>query len=171
VLAVQGSPSGRYPTYWAYGLATVSFDQQGRVVGWTNADSKLHVNLAGAKSSPEKLFTVNSSMAEVAAVQGVPSGYYPTYWSYGLATVSFAGDRVSGWANTNSVLRVSLPGANTRQQDTFSVGASKSDVAAVQGVPSGYYPTYWAYGLATISFAGDRVSGWANSGNTLKVTN
>ncbi|MDQ6671205.1 MAG: hypothetical protein M3069_10715, partial [Chloroflexota bacterium] len=77
VLAVEGSPSGRYPTYWAYGLATVSFDQQGRVVGWTNADSKLHVNLAGAKSSPEKLFTVNSSTAEVAAVQGVPSGYYP----------------------------------------------------------------------------------------------
>src|SRR6202022_1087752 len=112
-------------------------------------NSVLRVSLPGANTRQEDTFSVGASKSEVAAVQGVPSGYYPTYWSYGLATVPFAGDRVSGWANKNSVLRVSLPGANTRQQDTFSVGASKSDVAAVQGVPSGYYPTYWSYGLAT----------------------
>jgi hypothetical protein len=169
VLAVEGPPSARNPTYWRYGLATVDFNQQGRVVGWANADSKLHVSLAGAKSTPGKVFTVNSSRAEVAAVQGVPTGYYPTYWRYGLATVDFTGDRVSGWANADSVLQVSMAGASSRPQDTFSIGASRSDVAAVQGVPSGYYPTYWRYGLATVDFAGDRVSGWANAGSVLRL--
>jgi hypothetical protein len=170
VAAVQGVPSGYYPTYWSYGLATVTFVGD-RVSGWANANSVLRVSLPGAGIRPQDSFSVGASKSDVAAVQGVPSGYYPTYWSYGLATVTFAGDRVSGWANTNSVLRVSLPGAGTRQQDRFSVGASRSDVAAVQGVPSGYYPSYWSYGLGTVQFEGDRVKSWSNTGNTLRVAN
>jgi hypothetical protein len=59
----------------------------------------------------------------------------------------------------------------TRQQDRFSLGVTRSEVAAVQGVPSGYYPTYWRYGLATVDFDGDRVKSWTNSGNTLRVNN
>ena len=50
-----------------------------------------------------------------------------------------------------------------------SVGSTKSDVAAVQGVPTGYHPSYWNYGLATVEFDGDRVKSWSNIGNVLHV--
>lgn len=62
-----------------------------------------------------------------------------------------------------------LPGAGSRAGGSFSVGSSKVDVAATQGAPSGYYPSYWQYGLATVFFDGDRVSGWSNAGGVLKV--
>jgi len=88
-------------------------------------------------------------------------------WGCGRAV--FTGDHVSGWANADSVLKLSLPGAGTQPQGKLSVGSTKSDVAAIQGVPTGYYPTYWRYGLATVDFDGERVKGWSNAGITLKV--
>jgi hypothetical protein len=168
VAAVQGVPSGYHAAYWNYGLATVEFTGE-QVSGWSNIGDKLRVSLPGAGTKQGSSFSVNSSRADVAAVQGVPSGFHAAYWNYGLATVEFTGDRVTGWSNIGGVLRVSLEGAGTRANGTFAVGSSKSDVAAVQGVPTGYHPSYWNYGLATVEFDGDRVKSWSNIGNVLHV--
>ena len=43
VLARLGAPTGRYPSYWQYGLATINF-ADGRVVGWSNADARPHLH-------------------------------------------------------------------------------------------------------------------------------
>jgi hypothetical protein len=145
----------------------VNFDGD-RVSGWSNADSRLRLSLPGAATRTHATFMVGSTKAEVAAVQGVPTSYYPGYWQYGLATVNFEGDRVSGWSNA-AALRLSLPGAGTQPQGRFGVGASKDEVASVQGIPSSYYPSYWQYGLATVNFEGNHVSGWSNAGTVLKV--
>lgn len=118
--------------------------------------------------TPRGRFSIGSSKSEVASVQGAPTTYSPNYWQYGLATVMFHSDRISGWSNAGS-LKVSLPGAGTRPQDRFSVGASTSDVAAVQGVPTSYAANYWQYGLATVMFDGGRVSGWSNA-RSLKLS-
>jgi hypothetical protein len=150
-------------------LATVDFAGDG-VVGWSNIGNKLNVSLPGAGTRAGGSFSVNSSRADVAAVQGVPSGYHASYWNYRFATIDFTDDRVTGWSNIGGILRVSYRGAGTRLGGTFSVGSTKADVAAVQGVPTGYHQSYWNYGLATVGFDGDHVKGWSNIGNVLHVS-
>lgn len=62
-----------------------------------------------------------------------------------------------------------LPGAAARPNGTFTTGSTRAEVLAVQGVPTGYHAGYWSYDLATGDFEGDRVKGWSNIGNVLKV--
>jgi hypothetical protein len=114
-------------------------------------------------------FTIGSSRADVAAAQGVPTGYHASYWSYDLATIDFKDDRVVGWSNIGNVLRPALPGAAARPNGTFTTGSTRAEVLAVQGVPTGYHASYWSYDLATVDFERNRVKGWSNISNVLNL--
>lgn len=57
---------------------------------------------------------------------------------------------------------------------TFKLGDSKATVEKVMGVPdtiggSGEY-SFWMYGLSTINFTDDKVSGWHNTEENLKIS-
>src|SRR5262249_29303728 len=114
-------------------------------------------------------FTIGATSQKVEYIQGTPSARYPSFWTYGLATVELENGRVVGWSNIGNELQVSLQGAGTKPGGSFTVNSSRADVASVQGVPTGHHRNYWNYGLATVEFDGDHVSGWTSIGGMLRV--
>lgn len=116
VLAAQGTPTSFSDTQWTYGLSHVTF-QNGKVSSWYVSP----VNSLRAKMVPENpmdaeaarargYFTVGSTKDEVLAVQGTPTSFSETQWSYGLSHVTFQNGRVTTWyiSPVNS-LRVAAP--------------------------------------------------------------
>ena len=111
-------------------------------------------------------FTLGSTKAEVQAAQGYPSVVNGNSWVYGSSSVYFLGDRVVGWKGTLGFpLKVRMEAAQTqeRAKDFFAVGATASEVAAVQGVPTEVRGDVWAYGPSEVYFRAGRVTGWKNS--------
>ncbi len=111
-------------------------------------------------------FTLGSTKAQVRAALGGPSGVNGNSWSYGPSSVYFEGDRVVGWKGMRDFpLKVRFDSANTakRGKDYFEVGATASEVAAVQGVPTGVKGNVWFYGPSEVHFRNGRVVGWKNS--------
>jgi hypothetical protein len=88
---------------WGYGLPDVRF-QSGRVTSWyvspVNSlkvrmlpESESDANAARARGH----FTVGSTKDEVLAVQGTPTRFSESQWSYGLSDVRFQSGRVTSW--------------------------------------------------------------------------
>lgn len=111
-------------------------------------------------------FTLGSTKAEVRAALGAPSGVNGKSWSYGPSSVYFEGDWVVGWKGMQGLpLKIRFDSAKTlrRGKNYFEVGATASDVAAVQGVPTEVKGDVWVYGPSQIQFRNGRVVGWKNS--------
>ena len=47
--------------------------------------------------------------------------------------------------------------------DYFTIGSSRKDVQAVQGIPTAYSPDTFEYGASKVFFVGDKVVGWENA--------
>ncbi len=47
--------------------------------------------------------------------------------------------------------------------DYFTIGSTKKDVQAVQGIPTAYSADTFEYGASKVFFAGDKVVGWENA--------
>jgi len=45
----------------------------------------------------------------------------------------------------------------------FTIGSTRTDVLAVQGIPTGYSPDTFEYGASKVFFVGDKVVGWENA--------
>jgi len=118
-------------------------------------------------------FTVGSTKDEVLTVQGTPSSFNDSTWSYGYSNVYFRDDRVSTWSDStvNPLRARMLPtGPVTISRGYFTVGSTKDEVLTVQGTPSSFNDSTWSYGYSNVYFRDGRVFSWSNSTiNPLKV--
>jgi hypothetical protein len=116
--------------------------------------------------APSPTFTLGSTPAEVRAALGAPSGVHGNSWSYGPSSVYFKEDWVVGWKGmADFPLKIRFDSANAARlgKDYFEVGATASEVAAVQGVPGDVRGDYWVYGSSEVHFRNGRVVGWKHS--------
>ena len=68
--------------------------------------------------------------------------------------------------------RLALPRPNTTGSSHFAFGSHKDDVLRIQGTSTEVDATidWWYYGRSRVMFDdSDRVEGWADSDNNLKV--
>lgn len=117
------------------------------------------------KPSVDDYFTLGSTPSQVYAVQGVPTSTEPNVWHYGKSTVYFRDGAVHAWEqDPANPLRVSLrPQVAQRNSRTFTIGSTKSEVRAAQGIPLVETDTMWDYGLSKVYFRNDRVISWKSS--------
>ena len=120
-------------------------------------------------------FTVGSTKSEVIAVQGMPDKSSSKYFVYGASTILFKDGRVTNWfSSPGNPLKVvkakSTPmpiRSNLKVPQTgktyFTVGSTKSEVIAVQGVPDKATVPYFDYGASTVLFKDGRVTNWFSS--------
>jgi plastocyanin len=83
-----------------------------------------------------------------------------------MSTVYFVGDRVVGWKGTLDFplkLRMEPAQPERRANEYFAIGASASEVATIQGIPTEVRGDVWAYGPSEVFFRAGRVVGWKNS--------
>lgn len=113
-------------------------------------------------TSPPPYVGLGSSMADVYRLHGRPSEETGEIWYYGDAKVHFANQRVIGWERHPSFpLRVdAYPSPNLPAQVTFTLGSTKHEVRAVQGLPLGEQSAVWDYGVVRVHFRDERVIGW-----------
>jgi len=183
VIGAQGTPSRFSDTQWSYGLSSVEF-RGGAVVSWNNSPlNPLRARLLptapgdGASAKNRGFFTVGSTKDEVLGVQGTPSRFSDTHWSYGLSSVEFRGGAVLGWnaSPLNPLQARLLPvapadSASAKSRGFFTVGSTKDEVLGVQGTPSRFSDTHWSYGLSSVHFQNGVVTTWkASQLNPLRV--
>jgi outer membrane protein assembly factor BamE (lipoprotein component of BamABCDE complex) len=100
VLATQGTPTSFSTNQWDYGLSSVNF-QDGKVTSWHILPSNpLRVRMLYSISPIQSrgYFTVGSTRDDVLAVQGTPTAFTASQWSYGLSSVSFRNGKVASWS-------------------------------------------------------------------------
>lgn len=120
-----------------------------------------------------KYFTLGSSRQEVEKIQGTPTSIIGNTWDYEFSSVYFEDEKVSGYSNISHNLSVKLlPGTKTSTKHThsyFTIGSSKDEVLAIQGTPSSIIGTTWDYEFSSVYFDGDKVSGYSNISQNLKI--
>jgi outer membrane protein assembly factor BamE (lipoprotein component of BamABCDE complex) len=173
VLQTQGTPKAMNENRWTYGLSSIEF-QNGRVVTWNVSPLNplkavllpQNRNDAGAAHT-RGFFTVGSTKDEVIGVQGTPTRFSDTHWTYGLSSVEFNAGTVTGWNDSplNPLRARLLPadqaGSNAaKTRGYLTVGSTKDEVIGVQGTPSRFSDTHWAYGLSSIEFQNGQVTTW-----------
>lgn len=177
VKLVMGKPSSindyTFFETWNYGINTIEFTD-GKVSGYHDYDKVLKVWLGDKISN--NFFTINSSKADVLKANGTPSGIadYTSFetWSYGINTIEFTENRVSGYHDYDNILNVTL--GNPISGKTFGVGSTKDDVIKANGTPSGIsdygYSSTWYYGFSTVSFdSNGYVESYNNWDGNLKI--
>lgn len=85
--ALQGPPQKIAGNTWKYGLSTVTFNKNHRVISYLNISKNLRVQTASPSpvaAAPRPVyFTVGSSKDRILAVQGNPTGVVGNAWKYG----------------------------------------------------------------------------------------
>jgi hypothetical protein len=124
---------------------------------------------------PSRYFTIGSTKEEVLSVQGTPKAVLDAVWMYGDASVNFSGSgRVIGYMNPTGTLSVWLRPREdvsaARSQGYFTIGSTKDEVLAVQGIPTTLLDSIWMYGNSSVTFSSNgRVSGYINLTGNLKL--
>ncbi len=117
-------------------------------------------------------FTVGSSKNEVLSVQGTPTKFTDTTFSYGSSDVIFIDGRVVSWTqySMDPLKAKLLPSTRIAAKEFFTAGSTKDEVLAVQGTPTKFTDTTFSYGSSDVIFANGRVVSWTQySMNPLKV--
>ncbi|WP_040227710.1 NERD domain-containing protein [Bhargavaea cecembensis] len=109
VVRAMGTPSevNAILNQWSYDYSSVSFDEQGKVKGWSDRGSILNADMGSP--SPNAYFTKGSSKEEVIAAMGTPSEVNAilNQWSYEYSSIQFGESGiVEGWNNRSGNLRV-----------------------------------------------------------------
>jgi len=118
--------------------------------------------------SASAYFTLGSRKDAVRALQGPPTSVIGNRWRYENSMISFQGDSVVGYSNISNNLKVSL-GSRTNSTGYIGVGSTKAEVLAVHGTPTSVIGNSWRYENSMISFDGDKLNGYANVSNNLRV--
>ena len=143
------------------GISTWSYANSGRV--WP-INVRLHPSSSTVVASPS--FSLAASKAEAQAARGYTAVAVGNSRVYGPSSVYSLGARVLGWQGMPSFpvqVRNETAKTGARGRDYFAVGATASEVAAVQGVPAEVRGNVWAYGPSEVYFRADRVVGWKNA--------
>jgi hypothetical protein len=102
VLALLGNPKDSADNRLVYGQSVV-FLKDDRVVGWkidpAQPEMKVRLQPKTKVSAGLQTFKVGSTVDEVLAVQGTPTGIWPDEFEYGSAEVDFKNGRVVRWKN------------------------------------------------------------------------
>lgn len=176
VLGVQATPSRFSDTHWTYGLSSVEFIA-GTVASWNESPiNPLRARIlpvdqtASAAAKSRGYFTVGSTKDEVLGVQGSPSRFSDTHWTYGLSSISFQSGVVTTWSSSpiNPLRAALIPekpedASAARAKGFFTVGSTKDEVIGIQGTPASFSDTHWTYGLSSVSFQSGRVISWNSS--------
>ncbi len=109
--------------------------------------------------------TAGLTRDEVIAAEGAPTGETADEMDYGNSKLYFDKGVVFGWRiDPSSPLRVKLwPDASVDPDlQSFGMDSTKNQVIVVQGTPTTYSPSMWAYGKSEVYFQYGRVVGWKN---------
>ena len=117
-------------------------------------------------------FSVGSTKDEVLAVQGTPSRFTDTTFSYGSSDIIFGNGKVVSWTqySMNPLRAKLLPTTRVGAIEYFTVGSTKDEVIAAQGTPSKFTDTTFSYGSSDVIFGNGKVVSWTQySMNPLKA--
>jgi len=121
-------------------------------------------------SSLLRTFELGDSRARVLAVQGAPDDAGDTILRYGSSVVYLTDGRVSGWSDGVPRLHVrALPSLDYDLLATFTFGSSRAEVERLQGRPTDNVLGAFFYGTSVIRFESERVSGWVEGSDSLRV--
>jgi outer membrane protein assembly factor BamE (lipoprotein component of BamABCDE complex) len=139
----------------------------------TTSDVELPSVAAAVESAPEKSFTLGSTRDEVVAAQGTPTSVDKSMgetWWYQGARIEFRQGKVFEWhsspfARLNAFLKPvnGFTAAAARDRGTFTLGASKDEVLALEGTPTAIDRSLgetWWYEGTRIEFRKGRVAEW-----------
>jgi hypothetical protein len=170
VIGVQGRPDSFTENAYQYGSSTVVF-RNDRVESWRDGSTRLRARtLEELPSAHLDYFTRGSTRSEVIAAQGKPDGISANAYQYGSSLVLFDHDRVISWQSGSPPLRARiLPILPAKAIGSFTIGSSKDDVVAVQGLPDRFTAAQFQYGTSTVNFTDDKVSGWQAGSPPLKA--
>ncbi len=118
---------------------------------------------AGTQGQPSMFyFGLGSSASDVYHLHGDPSEVSGDTWYYGASKVHFANNRVIAWESDSSFpLRAdAYPSPHLPAVASFTIGSTKRQVQAVQGVPLSERGDVWDYGVVRVHFRHDRVIAW-----------
>lgn len=108
----------------------------------------------------EKTFSIGAGITDVVDAQGIPDSSENDIWVYGSSRVFFFEGKVAGWDDVpESPLHLTRE-LTLSTQPVFALGAPAKDVFSAQGVPNHISKHEWRYGLSSIYFRHNRVTGW-----------
>jgi len=127
----------------------------------TNHTSPLPESTSPKKvDAAQKTFSIGASIPEVVDAQGIPDSTENGIWVYGSSRVFFFEGKVAGWDDSpTSPLHLTRE-LNFSTQPIFTLGAPAQDVLSAQGVPNHMSKHEWRYGLSSVYFRHNRVTGW-----------
>lgn len=156
-------------------LINVELNPRGQVtiepVISTNAEESSPPSSSSASSPKQdsiETITLGTSEEDVKRIQGVPTSIIGHIWGYELSNITFTDGKVSGWSQIDTELKVTIP-KTAENVTTFGKGDSKQDVINVMGTPTSIIGHIWGYGLSSVTFDGDQVSGWSEIDVSLNV--
>jgi hypothetical protein len=127
-------------------------------------DSPTDRDAAPPMAATAGTFTLGSTKAQVRAVMGAPKSIDQVIhetWRWDFSSVDFDGDRVIGWWQIQTPLKVSLPprdaavAAAARTRGTLHAGSTKDEVLGVLGTPTHVYEVInetWAWSYSYLEF-------------------
>lgn len=156
---------------WYYGNSTISFTDE-HVTGWNNRDNNL--KLEQSPPTMEGNFFLEATYEDVQSAMGTPTQIMDTgplsTWYYDNSTISFTNEKVMGWNDRSNNLNLEqFP----LSEGNIFLGALLDEVLSVMGTPTQIMDvgplSTWYYGNSTISFSNDKVTGWNDRDNNLKL--
>lgn len=173
VKKIMGTPITIYDSLntWSYEASSVDFNNEGKVIGWSDHSNTLKVKLD--KTMESNTFTLGSSKQDVINAMGTPTTIYASLnsWSYEASSVDFNNEgKVIGWSDHSNTLKVKMD--KTVESNAFSLGSTKQDVINAMGTPTTIYSSlnFWSYGASSVDFNNEgKVIGWSDFSSILRV--
>lgn len=156
---------------WYYGNSTISFTD-GQVTGWDDRDNNLKLEQSPPTEGGN--FFLEASLEDVRSAMGTPTQIMDTgplsTWYYDNSTISFTNEKVTGWNDRSNNLNLEQ---FTLSEGNIFLNASLDEVLSVMGTPTQIMDvgplSTWYYENSTISFSNDKVTGWNDRDNNLKL--
>jgi outer membrane protein assembly factor BamE (lipoprotein component of BamABCDE complex) len=162
VLMLQGTPDSFTDYEFRYGTSHVYFRNE-QVVRWNNGFPELKAVLVPATVYTKGYFTIGSTLDELLSAQGTPDSFSDYDYRYGTSHVYFTNGRITRWNNGFPKLKAQYPVvAISQSDDYFTIGATKDDVASIQGTPDSFTEYEFRYGTSHVYFSAGAVKRWNN---------
>ncbi len=159
------------PYRWNYRNSHVTFDQEWKVIGWTNTYNQFDI---GLKKPIGGIIDLGSTKDDVHAALGSPTEILynnPYRWNYRNSHVTFNQEwKVIGWTNTYNQLDLAL---KSRVSGTIDLGSTRDEVLVALGSPTEILynnPYRWNYRNSHVTFDKEwNVIGWTNTYDQLDL--